>query len=442
VTRIARLVATVCLGVAGLQAQEPQPLLRVSFEPGPRVLVGQPLTLHVELLTPSWFPKPPQFPTLEIANAVTVLPEGSLNLNTSVDGNSYAGLRRSYLIYPQATGEFTLPQAEVEFVYALPNARPSEPTSLAFPPETFEAYIPAEAAGMASFLATTRLSVKQELDPEPTALKEGDSFRRTITIEADQTFAMFLPPVEWSAPEGIRVYPDPPKSTDRGTGRGGFVGGQRVDAAVYVAREAGAYSLPEIEVSWWDLNTNQARTETLSAIEFQVEENPNAALDQFDRTAPPAPDEERAVEPAAQRDWGEVAAGLVLLALVVWLTVRRLRREDSGPTPQQREAESFRAFEQACGSNDPAASLARLQAWLDQRARGEAITVGEFAARSGDPKLRELVEDLNRRLFAREGGGAAGWEGQAFYRSVAKARQRSGADAAAKKASVLPALNP
>lgn len=441
--RTSQVALTLLVSAVALWGQQLEPLLRVRFEPSDRVLVGQPLRLEVELLTPSWFPKPPRFPTLEIPHAITVMPEESaLNLTTSIDGNSYSGLSRSYLIYPQATGEFTLPPAEITVVYALPNAQPSEPIQMALPPETFEAYLPAEAADMRPFLATTRLSVTQDLSSDPITLSVGDSFQRTITMEAAQTLAIFLPPVDWSVPDGIRVYPDPPQSIDRTVNRQGFVGGEKIESASYVAEEVGTYTLPAIEISWWDLSSSRVRTETLPAIEIEVNASQRAAIETFDRTE--AAPEVEGSEPQTKtgRPVGLYTAALGLTIVTIWLLWSWLRNHDREPTLKQVEADLFLKFKRACSANDPAAAMAAAIAWLDHARHGQVSTLEILAESHGTEELRKQVEDLNHRLYARAGQGHNGWDGLAFYHSLATVRRQGTADDVPNKLAALPMLNP
>ena len=103
------LLALVLVPPARAQDGE-QPLIRAQIETDSPVMVGETVTLRVDVLTPSWFPRAPRFPAaLHVENAVAVFDESfRVNLSEPIGGNTWAGIRRHYLIYPQLAGDYTV----------------------------------------------------------------------------------------------------------------------------------------------------------------------------------------------------------------------------------------------------------------------------------------------------------------------------------------------
>ena len=62
--------------VASAFAEE-APIVRIEIEPKV-VSVGEPVALTITVLAPTWFPKPPVYPSFDLANAMTRVspPEG------------------------------------------------------------------------------------------------------------------------------------------------------------------------------------------------------------------------------------------------------------------------------------------------------------------------------------------------------------------------------
>ena len=52
------------------QSGVPEPIVRATIDP-PRVMVGQPATLHLEVLAPNYMTSPPELPSFQLRNAVT-----------------------------------------------------------------------------------------------------------------------------------------------------------------------------------------------------------------------------------------------------------------------------------------------------------------------------------------------------------------------------------
>ena len=88
-----------------------------------------------------YFVGEPEFPQFNVENAIVVLPqETPENSNETIDGQTFAGIGITYLIYPQQPGRFKLPPAEIVVKYA---SNPPQSTEMRLPLPTvvFEAVI-------------------------------------------------------------------------------------------------------------------------------------------------------------------------------------------------------------------------------------------------------------------------------------------------------------
>ncbi len=419
-----------------------QPVIRARFTPANSVLVGQPVRLTVDVLVPSFFTSAPQFPTFEIPSTITAAIQGQApHLTETIDGTSYAGVSSEYLIYPQKTGEFTLPPAEVVFKYSVGGATSSPEIRLKLPPVKFNAIIPAEAQGLDYFIATTSLTVSQHIDKKLTGLKAGDTIHRTITVRGDQVFSMFLPPLEFADSEGLRIYKDQPKLNDERTVRGEFVGGSRTDGASYLIQKAGSYTLPEIDLSWWDLSSSRMRTTRLKAMTFTAAANADYRPDFTPYVEPEIPPQP---EPKSPWRWAiPTAAALVVLAGAWWL-IPRLNRVLARHREQRRNSveAQFQQFRNAALHNDAPRAMRELFRWLDRlKGSGGATIRGALATLPGSGWGANVTE-LERVLYARE--NPPDWHGKPLAETAAaaaKTYQRS-LHQTKEREELLPPLNP
>ncbi|WP_457663085.1 hypothetical protein [Sinorhizobium medicae] len=86
------------------------PLARAALQSQGTLYAGQQILVDVDVLVPNYFLQSPQFPAIDIPGAIVTLDDGrALNLNETIDGTPYSGIRRTYIIVPQAAGDFTLP---------------------------------------------------------------------------------------------------------------------------------------------------------------------------------------------------------------------------------------------------------------------------------------------------------------------------------------------
>jgi hypothetical protein len=67
------LLSLILIGPFAVRAQQsaaPEPIVRTTIDP-PRVLVGRPTTLRIEVLAPNYMTAPPEIPSFQLRNAMT-----------------------------------------------------------------------------------------------------------------------------------------------------------------------------------------------------------------------------------------------------------------------------------------------------------------------------------------------------------------------------------
>ena len=85
--------ASAAIGPSNAYAQAPR--ARVSLDPGSVVTVGQPLTVRVQVLVPSFFAGAPAFPELEVDDAITIFVDRGTNFTERTAGRAHrVGIRR------------------------------------------------------------------------------------------------------------------------------------------------------------------------------------------------------------------------------------------------------------------------------------------------------------------------------------------------------------
>jgi hypothetical protein len=218
-------------------------------------------------------PDPPVWPDLQIADAITRLPERSTRPVTErVGGESWSGLARTYEIVPQRAADYDLAGAEIAVTYADPATNAPVRTTLPVPDVSFAASIPAGAQVLDPFLAASRLTVSATVDGLPEAPKPGDAFTLTLTTTASGPPAMLLPPLadRLTPPAGLRAYPRQPALADTPGERGAPGTASRTEAIAYVIERPGRYVFPAVSVGWWNTGENSVQTAATAPITVDV----------------------------------------------------------------------------------------------------------------------------------------------------------------------------
>lgn len=248
--------------------------LRATLTPSHATWVGQPMTLQLDVLVPTWFLRAPRFHELQVTGAMTIPLPGSVNLSERRHGSNWSGLRRSYLIVPMAAGTLRLPSQSVEVTYAGADHKQHR-TILTTPPLVVVAVRPPMQERV---VVTSNLSLDQSFDRPLENLQPGDALVRTVRISAPDVPAMVLPTLEPETPEGAVLYRESPQVRDHLDRRKGFEGGERSERWTYVVHQPGRVQLPPLQISWWNSKENRAEVAQLPAVVLQVS-NPGIAID-------------------------------------------------------------------------------------------------------------------------------------------------------------------
>jgi hypothetical protein len=416
-------VALLALVVPAAVRAAEAPQVRVRIDQTGPIYVGQSLRVDVTVLVPNFFMSSPQFPLFDLPGAVVTMPgEGAVNVNETINGTTYAGIQKAYVIVPQREGSFVLPPARITFQYAAVPGQPS-PGSVKLPPQGFTVLLPPGAKTPQGALPVARVTIQQQVEGLAKPLHVGDAITRRVEISAEHTQSMMIPPPSFVAPAGVRVYRKDPTLTDATDQMGQFLGGRRVDVATYLFDRPGTYTLPAISQSWFDPRTNRTQLAEAPEIQVSVVASPQPAT-----AITPEPPPQAAPPPEPSLDWRRrlvpASAALLSILAIFWL-VRRwagpIRAYLAARRAARRESEGayFSRLLAACRSNDPVRSYASLGAWV--RRTGVA-SIGSYVQAATDDELRTQVAELEQGLYS----GAAEssrWNGAALATALARARR-------------------
>jgi len=256
--------------VVSVLAQDVQPKLEVTFEENETV-PGQPLTLRLTVLVPTFMPDPPVWPDFETPNLMVRLPsKASSPTSKSIGGETWSGISRRYQITPVVPGTFEIPAGEVKVRYRALEGSDVLEATLPVPAQTVTGIVPEGAEAMDPFVAAEKLTLTQTVEGETTGLDAGASFTRVIEVNIEGVSPMFLPTV---TPEeglaGLRAYPESPVAEE--TENRSVVSGSRVEKTVYVVEGGVEGALPEVRLQWFNLKTGKVEETTAEAIDVQAD---------------------------------------------------------------------------------------------------------------------------------------------------------------------------
>jgi len=394
------------------------PILRMDF-PESEAIPGQPLSLRLTVLVPTFMPDPPVWPGFEAPDLMVRLPEKSTSpTSETVDGESWSGITRHYRISPMVPGEFTLPAQQMQVTWSGSKPGDVEQASLRTEPVTLRGVMPPGAEGLDPFVAAESLNLSQEIEGSPEAMAAGDSFKRVITARVGGVSPIFLPQLMQPADlPGLAAYDDAPlieETDDRGK-----LGGTRRESVTYIAEGGGGGELPAVTLDWFNISSGQVETAQVEAVTLDVKGPPAIA--------------------ASAEERGKLMtlvlaglAGLAVLAVAMHRFRPRLQasRNARRAACEASEAYAWKALQQKVAARNAHGMRAALDLWAERYDGPDPRNM---------PQLRQALYELGASEYGVQPSGtdAAVWSD--LKRALSAARDsKNHRDAKA----VLPPLNP
>lgn len=347
------------------------------------------------------------------------------------NGHRYQVIERRYALTPQRAGSLTIPSIEFQGEAVEPG-NPNDPGGFFNPgglfgnttpvtansPEaTIDVQAPPANWGKTAWLPARSLTLSLEGLPSDDKITVGQPLNLRMRVEAQGVPGDALPELSLPAIDGATVYPDQPSTTTRDDGE--WLTGRRERHFAIFPQHAGTLTIPEITLTWFDVQSGQKRVATIPAHTLSVAAAAPGAAPAVTASAPqPAPSTASSiaaapvVAPAAgtavATPWRWIALGSLVLWLISMLAFAwwyRGKRSRSTPAPARRAepADTARALRQAfleaARGNDSPTQARRLLAWARSE-RPELRNLGEVAEALASQEQRAAIEQLQREHYA------------------------------------------
>jgi hypothetical protein len=379
------------------------------------------------------------------------------SFNRRLAGSTYRVHEISYAIVPNEAGELIIPEQIFTAVTVDNRSRfYVNPQAGQLVRRMSEQHIikvkapPADAPAL--WLPASQLHIEQSWSGEPTALTVGDSITRTITVTAKGLLPNQLPPHTFAAVDGLKFYPDK-GSADSQQSDEGFIA-QRNDSTAIIATRPGSFTLPPIDIVWWDVNAKQFKTASLPATTLTVTSasdssnpgshasTPNALDFSQAQTNTPATDDVKTVVQYQQHPGWIIASGFFALAWLITLLLywrrqpRQVENTNRSEASEHNVSESalWRELQQALQGNQAKASAPLIISWAKARwPQAQLQSLQALAEFCQQEHLSDTLAELDRALYS---GEEQAWQGERLLKALSEQRKTSAGKTAA------PALKP
>ena len=282
--------------------------------------------------------------------------------------------------------------------------------------------LPAPATVAAGdWLPALNVSLSEHWSTSINSLTVGEPITRSITIKADGLTAGQINPLQLAPIDGLTFYNDQAQTDDQKSTNG--VEGSRIETIAIVPTKAGHFTLPEVNLNWWDTKTNSMRTATLPAVSLTV-----GLGDMSQLPAEPADESEQLTSVAINTDLNSIQpqTAIVQEKTPLWLYITNLltliaalffavrfwqyKRElaalystdnDEKNALSQNENDAWNNFKRVLANKDLTELRKALIAWAQAHWKNTSITsLQAVAAQSQEPGLSDELRKLDEAIFS------------------------------------------
>ena len=398
------------------------------------VYVQEQLLYTIKLYYSISFDQGAQLTSPQVADAVVQQLGSDETYSEIVDGVRYNVTERKFVIFPQSSGELTIPPVYFTATVGrrggltrfFNNRTTVREINLASDLHAIEVLgKPASFPGQ-TWLPAANIAIIESWSGPVDDLSIGESVTRNIQISASGLSSSLLPGITYADLPGLKFYPDQPSSEDSANELG--VTGSRTEGTAIVPSQAGDFVIPEVVIPWWNTTTDSLERAVIPARTLTVQ--PGVTSNQsFSNNLPNIPLNQPVLDsaialPATQTSglylfWITTTAVFAVawfFSTAMWLRSRRQLAFISTATPammpQQKQRKqdkpvsvnanmALKVLKTAIDKGNATDIRRCLIAWAQAFYEDETLlTLSQLAQRAGKDELNDLLKQLEQSLYS------------------------------------------
>jgi len=366
----------------------------------------------------------------KLANAVIEKLGDDKNYNRQYQGDNYVVTERKYAIFPQKSEPMRIEpltltadvivasQPRYNGFFNRQNTRTQRVSSEAISLDVQAK--PTEAADN-YWLPAEQVYLEEKWSADITQMKVGEPITRTLSLLIKGATQGALPELYAdNMPDNVKAYPDQP--TLKETAKDDSMIAYREEKIALIPGLAGTYTLPAIEIPWWNTTTQKMEVariaeQTMTAVaaartnssiiptpKIESEITPPIAIDSNPIVTTSPPNESL---------WFWLAiffAGAWLVTLIYFLSKNSTKNQKEPSLAVHEKAVTIdKTLKKACITNEPALAKEALIEWGREQFNQSSLTkIAELCA----PALQNEILALNGVLY---GGENKEWQGAELW---------------------------
>lgn len=379
------------------------------------VQLGEPLIVTVTVYTSTWFTKPPVFEEIQIKGSLMVKLEQNGGATTATIGKKrYPAIQQRFVVYPNIIGRNTLPSFKVTAECPPEGGYKGVSRDVFSKERIFNVLSPPEGIDPKNYLASYNVSLKDYWNVDLNKVKAGDVLERRITINASGSLAATIPPPTIDSVDFGTVYLKSPILNNR-QNQSSF-SGTRTEIINYLLEKDGSFTIPEVKVSWYNLNSKSLEERTIEAIPIDIAFNKDLEFILSRQQELQSELEANKEEQPAKKEpfsfmglnWWQLL--LVILALVVIIRylvriIKKIRAKQKQHELEVLDSEEhyYKRLKKTVKQKDLNHFTKAFYSWYDRYRVGKLGPQGKALIKEGtDETLVSEIDETSRYFFANQ----------------------------------------
>ena len=329
----------------------------------------------------------------------------------TTQGRSYQVVEQKYRLKVLTPGPFDLPIFSVSGEYRDRDTQRWTRFSVQSDPLSVKVLdVPASWPKGQPWLPASHVELSESWVGLKPSLAIGDNLTRTIRLYVEGQDKSSQTTFDMPGNTAFKIYRDTPQIDESQATSGPAF--SQTETWALVPSQGGQVSLPETDLYWWDVNSNEIHKETLAAHDFNIAAN--AAATNNTQTVKPVL--QSAPEPAAPKPvigptnsnpTAPVRSGFnpwmlaTAIMVLIWLATLFyfLWRRPTAITPEKtrknpKTEKSIKLLERHCKEDKLPQVIAILVAAMNEHSGRRFITIHQALSCSNNPEFNRLVEDM------------------------------------------------
>jgi len=340
--------------------------------------------------------------------------------NKTIDNTRYLVTERRYAIFPQNSGELKIDSVNFTADVNDPNQKnrnrflnTTRPISVNSK-EKIITVKPQPAKASNPWIPASSVVLADKWTPQTQELTVGEPITWTLLLTAQGLSEAQLPSIILPKVAGLQWYPDTPQK-ERQINDNGLLA-QRIEKLAVIPSKEGKITIPEIQVSWWDVNSDSQKIASIPSRTFNVKAaiQNDSSTDKTSTMISPINNTQQPIDHSKIVFWKNISGALFILWLLTLTAyfmkkgkhknshIKHNKELDIKNQINESEKTCLKKLNKSINSNIASDIEQDLIAWVNTLSDKIFYSIGDVLKGLSDTALINKLHNIEQQRYSRK----------------------------------------